>query len=59
MVATPELQGSETWMLNGIETRRVEGLNIKCLRRPLEVNVMNRIRNRDIREKDVKTGGVC
>ena len=48
MVSSSMLCGNETLMMNLMERRRVEVFDMKCLRRALGVNAMDRIRNRDI-----------
>ena len=44
------LHDFETWALNALEIK-LEMFDMVCLRRVLEVNVMDRIRNKDIRER--------
>ena len=45
VVTSTMLHSSETWTLNNRKWRRVEVLDMKCLRMGLGVNFMDRIRN--------------
>ena len=49
MVAPTSLYGYVTWVLKAQENGRVELFDNRFLRRVIRVNVMDKIRNRDIR----------
>ena len=51
IVVPTMVYGAETWCLNAREKRRLNVLEIKCLRKMCGVTVMGRIRNDVIREE--------
>ena len=58
IVAPTVLYGSETLMLNSKERRILGASDMKCFGKAVRVDVMYRMKSRDIK-KYVDKGGVC